>query len=184
MAGKSIAQMIREQRGIEPKKNPKKVESGIKGAIASGNTTKKREAMRKVNAIPKGGQQAFERAISEQTALQGKMQTVQGLKKSQVIEIFSGSAVEVAERLVSLAMGRDGFHDAPASVQRLAMVDVLTYAGISQQEAEKHSKPVSEMTREELEAFIQATQQIVEKVNIPSGQVIEQVQDVDTDQLR
>lgn len=184
MASKSIAQMIREQRGIEPAKNPKHVENGLKGAIAKGTTTKKREAMRQINKIPKGGKEQFNKALIEQSTLQANLQTVQGLKKSQVIEIFSNNAVEVANRLVSLALGQDGFHDAPASVQRLAMVDVLTYAGISQQEAEKHSKPVSEMTREELESFIQATQQIVEKVNTPQGVVIEQVQDVDTDQLR
>lgn len=184
MASKSIAQMIREQRGIEPAKNPKKVEAGKKGAIASGNTTKRAMKARENIKIPKGGKQQFIKAIGEQSALQANMQTVQGLKKSQVIEIFSNNAVEVANRLVSLALGQDGFHDAPASVQRLAMVDVLTYAGISQQEAEKHSKPVSEMTREELESFIQATQQIVEKVNTPQGVLVEQVQDVDTDQLR
>ena len=67
------------------------------------------------------------------------------------------------KRLVRLALGQDDFKDAPASVQRLAMLDVLGLAGITPEQAENQAKPVHEMNKYELESFIKSTKALIEK---------------------
>ena len=173
MANKSIAQMVREARGIVQEKNPKNVEKGLKGAIAQGKTNPIKELRKQTVKIPKGGLKAYEKTIQEANQLKDKIQSLQAIKKKNALDVIIENSDLVAKRLVDLALGQNTFHDAPASVQRLAMIDVLTLAGITGDQAEKQAKDVKDMSREELESFLRATAAIVEKVNTEQPTVIE-----------
>lgn len=181
---KSKAKLNRIAKGIqEPPKNPKKVAVGEKTAI--NNLAREKELTpkqaesrykqlknlaigRTISKHSKKELQVVKAVTAEMLQTNSvntvKEQTKQQLIKSGVHELFLNVANDVAHRLIDLARGRNGFEDAPASVQRLAMIDVLTFAGISQQQAEKQAKPVHEMSAGELELLIAATEQHLHEV--------------------
>jgi hypothetical protein len=159
-------------RGESEKPKKDNVNSAARKALNEAiKPNKNNEITRK--KIAKGGVKQFQKALVGVSQLELKIENIQAVKKNSAMGIFVNASEEVAKRLVNLALGQNGFHDAPASVQRLAMVDVLTYAGISAEQAEKQAKDVKDMTREELEQFLRATASIVEKVNSEQPVIVE-----------
>ncbi len=177
---KSKARLNRIENGIdEQPKNPKSVQAGINSNIskmAKAKDISQKEAQRRYKAIKTlevnravevtaKTIRGVKSVINEQiTVISNISQNNQQVVKTGVVKLFVESSQRVAKRLIDLSLGRDGFEDAPASVQRLAMIDVLTFAGISQQEAEKQAKPVHEMNSQELESLIAATEQHLQEV--------------------
>lgn len=172
MGNKSMAQIRRELRAIpEPPKNPNRVAAGLKnGAVNKAKheqTTaeqaykaiKQKRAGADIATMPKGGKKALNAVIADEKRKDITKQSIQELKRANVLHLFVENSENVAHRLIDLSLGRNGFDDAPASVQRLAMINVLTFAGISQEQAEKTAKPVHEMNSHELQLLIVATEQ-------------------------
>lgn len=178
MANKSLPQIRRELRGIEHQNNPLTVAAGKKRAVYAKAkkdgisneqaimAQKRSEIALASNLLPKGGQVALNNVLASEQRRAANLLSIQDVKKLNILNNFAEIGEKVAKRLVELALGQNSFFSAPASVQRLAMVDVLTYAGISKESAESQAKPVHEMNKEELEDFIFKTKALIEKHEI------------------
>lgn len=166
---KSIAQQIREARGLEPEKNPKKAEAGRKGAITTNAKVKGvsvDDERNRLSRQTKNRQITTQRqngALNDQLA--ANLQKIQQIKKDAAVNYIRENVERVSKRLVKLALGQDEFKEAPASVQRLAMLDVLNIAGISAETTgqEKEQKKVSDLNPTELIALIADAKALMQK---------------------
>jgi hypothetical protein len=175
MGKKSLAQIRRELRGIKQEIDPIKAAAGRKGAIVTNakragisieQATKsahfKQLAKSSNQSQAMGGEHA-EGLIANEALRAAKLAKNQEVKLENISYLFGDNCHDVSKKLVNMALGEDEFDSAPASVQRLAMLDVLTYAGINQQAAESQNKNVHEMNRQELESLIAETKLVIEK---------------------
>lgn len=186
MTRTSRASTVREIRGITQEKNTKLVAAGKKGAAAAKanregltleqalKSQRQSDLTKAANKLPKGGQQALNEVLVQESRRVANIVQYQDIRKFNALNLMLENGENVGKRLVKLALGQDDFKDAPASVQRLAMLDVLGLAGITANEAEKQEKPVREMNKIELEVFINNTQALIEKHNnSQKGQLID-----------
>lgn len=81
----------------------------------------------------------------------------QTLKRVMAQKLIEESLPDAVKLLVDLVKGRGKLARAPASVRRQAAVDLLTLGKVS--EGSASGKDLSEMTADELQAFISQTQQ-------------------------
>lgn len=173
MARQSKAQLVRALRGITQEKNPKLVSAGKKGAATvkatrEGQTLeqtlkqqRQSDLTRAANKLPKGGKQALNEVLVQESRRAANIEQYQDIRKTNALNLMLENGENIGKRLVKLALGQDDFKDAPASVQRLAMLDVLSLAGITTEHAEKQAKPVHEMNKDELISFIHSTQKLI-----------------------
>lgn len=166
---KSVAQQIREARGIEQEKNERKAAAGRKGAIVTNAKNKgisvddEENRLLRRDAGRLGAIKKHNAALNEQ--LTANIARIQEFKKQAGINHIRENVDKVSKRLVKLALGQDEFKNSPASVQRLAMLDVLSIGGISadttgQQETQKK---ISDLSANELIALIDNAKSLIEK---------------------
>lgn len=150
MARTSSASARRKLLGIEPDKDPVKQAAGLKGAASKHNKTEKqmlgKKKMSLLASMPRGG-------IKQIELLQAERDKLQALAKTNVRAIAQQNAESSVRTLVSLM---NGSIEAPASVRRLAALDILQIAGADHESLSKTADqtPLEEMTVEQLHQFI------------------------------
>jgi hypothetical protein len=155
MPATSQAAQRRKAAGLEPEKDPSRVERGIKGAAARHKKTEEQlraKQAKKHNGIaPKGGAMA---AVMSGDSFLAKLQSEKELTRIRVGAIATRNAEKAVMTLVSLMNNSDG--DVPAAVRRLAALDIIAIAGAGSEAQQAAEKELHDMTAAELQAFIQA----------------------------
>lgn len=146
------------------------------GPMAQGKkseATKRREAMHAAGILPRPMKDAARSAGGRIGAMRrhgpaflGRLPTVQEVRRESteraVRDAVRGDAVDCARFLADLALGRNGFEEAPIRERRQAAGMVLGVSGVRlTPTAEDHGadeKPLNEMSPEELAASVRAIQ--------------------------
>lgn len=117
--------------------------------------------------------------VTGQPRLLGKLATSQALwdARQEILPRIKMRAVEAAPTALRTLVGMmDGSITAPASVRRLAALDLLNIAGIPTNAATVEQtpggKPVAEMTAEELRALLGQQRAALAKIDASLGEVV------------
>lgn len=118
--------------------------------------------------------------VTGKPRLLGKLATSQALwdARQEILPRIKMRAVEAAPTALHTLVGMmDGSIEAPASVRRLAALDLLNIAGVPTNAATVEQtpggKPVSEMTAEELRGLLSQQRAALEKIDASLGEVVE-----------
>lgn len=173
MAKKSLPTIRRELRGIKQVKDPIKAQAGRMGAIV---TNAKRAGIPIEQAVKSARFKQLAKSSNESQAMGGehadelyasemryaaKMQNKQRVELENISHLFGENSQNVSKKLVNMALGEGDFNSSPASVQRLAMLDVLNLAGFNKLQSQQLPIAVTEKTDEELIELISQTEELL-----------------------
>ena len=176
MAKKSLPQIRRELRGIKQAKDPIKAKAGRMGAVV---TNAKRAGIPIEQAVKSNHFKQLAKASNQSQAMGGehaeelyafevrlaaKLANKQGVNLQDISILFCDNSQNVSMKLVNMALGEGAFNNAPASVQRLAILNVLNLAGLNKSEIKHLPIEINEKSIEELSELIRQSEALLESM--------------------